>query len=297
MRIVVERTGLTSHLIRAWERRYGAVVPHRTETNRRLYSDGDIQRLNLLRRVVEGGNAISRVALLSNQDLESMIPSSPSTGVALSTPAAGARSAEEYLELALEASSSLDAAELEEVLSRAEMDLGRYVLIERVITGLLLKTGKLWRTGEIRPSQEHLTSAVVRQLLGRGMAARTDEAAPAIVLATPAGHLHELGCLMTLNVALMMGWRPVYLGADLPAEEIARAAGQTGARVVGLSLVYSAAHSQTLAELERLSRLLDPGITLLVGGRSASRYPLGDLPNTLVLSSLEDLQLALERLG
>ena len=51
IQVVVARTGLTAHVIRVWEKRYGAVIPQRTETNRRLYSEDQIGRLSLLRRL------------------------------------------------------------------------------------------------------------------------------------------------------------------------------------------------------------------------------------------------------
>ena len=41
IQVVVRRTGLSPHVIRVWEKRYDAVVPTRTPTNRRRYSDAD----------------------------------------------------------------------------------------------------------------------------------------------------------------------------------------------------------------------------------------------------------------
>src|SRR5690349_22752223 len=75
--VVARRTGLKPDLIRAWERRYGAVAPGRTETRRRFYSDEDIERLLLLRRVVSSGRGISQVAGLSNPELEALIEADP----------------------------------------------------------------------------------------------------------------------------------------------------------------------------------------------------------------------------
>lgn len=69
IRVVVRRTGLTSHVIRAWERRYGAVTPHRTDGNRRLYSEADIRRLVLLNRVVQTGRSIGQIAALPEEKL------------------------------------------------------------------------------------------------------------------------------------------------------------------------------------------------------------------------------------
>ena len=66
---VAEKTGLTPDVIRVWERRYNVVAPERTPSNQRLYTDADIERLNLLRRVTEQGRRISAVATLSNDEL------------------------------------------------------------------------------------------------------------------------------------------------------------------------------------------------------------------------------------
>ena len=53
MKVVTRRTGLTSHAIRVWEKRYNAVEPERTDTNRRLYSEADIERLIDLHRATQ----------------------------------------------------------------------------------------------------------------------------------------------------------------------------------------------------------------------------------------------------
>ena len=69
IRYVSQRTGLTSHVIRAWEKRYQAVVPRRSAKNRRLYSENDVQRLQLLKRVTDEGHNISHVAKLDSSEL------------------------------------------------------------------------------------------------------------------------------------------------------------------------------------------------------------------------------------
>ena len=53
IKVAVRRTGLSAHVIRVWEKRYGAVVPARTAANRRLYSDEEIVRLQWLRQAVQ----------------------------------------------------------------------------------------------------------------------------------------------------------------------------------------------------------------------------------------------------
>ena len=73
IRVVARRTGLTPHVIRAWEKRYGAVTPHRTETNRRLYSQEDVERLTLLRRSTLLGRSIGQIAKMSTEELRRLV--------------------------------------------------------------------------------------------------------------------------------------------------------------------------------------------------------------------------------
>ena len=76
IRVVARRTGLSTHLIRMWERRYGAVEPKRTDTNRRLYSDEDIERLTLLRRATLDGESIGQIAGLGTEELKALVRTS-----------------------------------------------------------------------------------------------------------------------------------------------------------------------------------------------------------------------------
>ena len=65
IRVVARRTGLTPATIRAWERRYDAVSPSRSEGKQRLYSDRDVERLRTLKQLTGAGRSISTVAALS----------------------------------------------------------------------------------------------------------------------------------------------------------------------------------------------------------------------------------------
>ena len=73
IRVVARRTGITLHVLRAWERRYAVVEPGRTEGGQRLYSDADIERLKLLRDAVASGRSISQVAPLGEAALAELV--------------------------------------------------------------------------------------------------------------------------------------------------------------------------------------------------------------------------------
>jgi methylmalonyl-CoA mutase cobalamin-binding domain/chain len=93
-----------------------------------------------------------------------------------------------------------------------------------------------------------------------------------LVVATPAGQIHELGALLVGAAAANLGWHVTYLGASLPAAEIAGAARQNRARAVALSLVYPEDDLRLEGELTRLREALPPDVTLLVGGRATPAY-------------------------
>ncbi len=275
--VVARRTGLKPDLIRAWERRYGAVAPGRTETRRRFYSDEDIERLLLLRRVVNTGRGISQVAGLSNPELEALIEAEPApaayTPSSPTAPEEVDQVAEAFLNRCLSAARRLDVHEMELELDRASVLLSRTHLIERALVPLMRRIGDQWHQGTLRPIHEHMASSVVRSFLGgmRG-ACHPEVSAPHLVATTPARQRHELGALLAAATAACEGWQVTYLGPDLPPEEIAAAALQKGARAVALSITYPPDDPLLVDDLRRLRRLLGSQTLLIVGGRASSAY-------------------------
>jgi MerR family transcriptional regulator, light-induced transcriptional regulator len=295
--VVARRTGLKPDLIRAWERRYGAVEPGRTETRRRFYSDADIERLLLLRRVVGTGRGISQVAGLPNDELRALIADEPeSRGVPSPAAFPNGDSAAHLLKLCLSAAQRLDVHDLELQLERASVALSRVNLLEKLLVPLLHGIGDLWQRGDLRPIHEHMASAVVRSFLG-GMSGTYHAAAtaPHLVVTTPARQLHELGALIVSATAASEGWQTTYLGPDLPPEEIAAAAVLKGARAVAISLVYPPDDPLLKDDLKRLRRLLPPTTELLVGGRASNAYAqILDEIGAVHVESLSELRRELE---
>ena len=272
--VAARRTGLKPDLIRAWERRYGAVEPGRTDTRRRFYSDADIERLQLLRRVVGTGHGIGQVANLSNAELRALIDDDTAAhppAAAELPPVHGG--AEPFLTLCVSAAQRLDVRDLELQLERASVAMSRSTLLEKLLVPLMQRIGDLWKRGEIRPFHEHMASAVVRTFLGNMRGAyHPGPSAPHLVVTTPPRQLHELGALIAAATAASEGWQVTYLGPNLPPEEIAAAGLQKEARAVALSLVYPPDDPLLIEDLRRLRRLLPETTVLIVGGRAAPAY-------------------------
>ena len=275
MQVVVRRTGLSPHVIRVWEKRYAAVEPMRTPTNRRRYSEADIERLQLLQQAIQLGRSIGQIANLPSDRLRDLVREDAAATMPTSTTPFQPESmpAHSQLEACLDAVERFDAAELETALIRGRVGLSQPVFIEQLIVPLMNEIGNRWRDGTLRIMHEHLASAVVRTFLWElhnnpDMSAAT----PTLTVTTLVGQWHEIGALIVASTAAADGWGVTYLGPNLPAEEIAAAAQHQLAKAVALSLVYPADDLRVRQELSTLRRYLGHDVDLLVGGRGRAGY-------------------------
>jgi DNA-binding transcriptional MerR regulator/methylmalonyl-CoA mutase cobalamin-binding subunit len=273
IRIVTRRTGLKPDLIRAWERRYGAVCPERTDTGRRLYSDSDIERLKLLSQAVDAGRGIRLVANLSDQDLAQLVSEDGMERRRIPARDLEPVDKNQILEKCIECARQLDEQGLAAHLETASVTLSRFELLDQLLVPFMQRVGQLWREGELRPVHEHMATAVLRSFAGNLRDAnRHSSSAPHLLATTPAGQRHELGALLVAICVATEGWNITYLGTDLPAEEIAAGAYQKRSRVVALSLTFPPDDSNLHRELVRLRRLLPESTDIIVGGRSSLAY-------------------------
>jgi len=305
VRLVAVRTGLSPHLLRAWERRYGVVTPSRSEGGQRLYSDLDIERLARLRRLVERGHAISRIASLP-LDALAQLEEEAGSGAAQDMDGTGrleeqgrARSIQEFNDGAMQAVRALDASRLEEVLERAAMTLGVPDFLETVAVSTLEDIGHGWTERSVSVAQEHMATAVFRRVLGWLLGVyQTGGTAHRVVVATPPGERHELGALMAAISAAAEGWSVTYLGPDMPVEELLGAIGQTRAEAVALSIVQPGDERGVLSALREIRAGLPPRVVLLLGGAGARRIQAGiEAPGVRLIDSLADLRSALQQLA
>ena len=275
IRYVAKQTGLSTHVIRAWEKRYGAVKPARTDTNRRLYSDFDVRRLQLLHQAVNAKHSIGLIAVFDIDKLQRLIADAL---VPVAFPKGNGHKnnghvpiARELLNDSLTAVKRLDARELEETLDRALVSLTRTQLLEDLIVPLSHQIGEWWRDGELKIVNEHMSSTILRSFLGEILrSAEVAPESPKLLAATPSGQQHELGALTAALVATDAGWQATYVGPNLPAEEIALAAKTLQVKAIALSIVYQCDAKVIQRELERLQRFTANRIPLIIGGRAVA---------------------------
>lgn len=158
---VVRRTGLSAHVLRAWERRYSVVSPKRTEGGARLYSHEDVLRLQLLRRVTEDGHAIGQVATLPSKELLALLRDEVIETTSM-TDGTQPDSAAQYLAATLDAVQSLDGPRAYATLMRAVVALNSREFVSRVVSPLLSRIGEMWAGESICPVHEHVLSVNLR---------------------------------------------------------------------------------------------------------------------------------------
>jgi MerR family transcriptional regulator, light-induced transcriptional regulator len=270
---VARRTGLSTHVLRAWERRYGVVTPTRSPGGTRLYSNADILRLRLLRRVTEGGYGISHAAKLSTDELLGLVQEEAEEANEAEPSAERLVDADSYVVPALRAIEAMDGPRIHASLMRAAVSLGARDFMTLVAIPLLHRIGDLWVDGLLCPAHEHLFSVQLRRVLAWLLESLpVPSNAPGLVATTPSGQWHEMGAMLASVVSAGEGWRVTYLGPDLPARDIATAAEVTRASVVLLSVVGGMDEGVLLPQVADLREALPEEILVLVGGRGAEAH-------------------------
>ncbi len=226
-RAVVLRTGVPADTFRAWERRYGLPAPARTDGNHRLYSDRDIAMISWLRDQTRTGLTISQaIELMRNRDwLNGGIETVESVSPALlaepgASPIASAALARYSLAL-VEALIAYDLRTASQVLEEA-LALGpvENVCLD-VLQPALYEIGDRWQRGEILISGEHFaTSFAVRKLGSLFSLSNPEHGRGPIVATCLEGELHEAGLLMTCLFLSRRWFRVIYLGPNLPSEDL-----------------------------------------------------------------------------
>lgn len=249
---VEERTGLSSALLRQWERRYGFPRPERSPGGHRLYSQTDLEALRQIKNWIAEGVAPAQAV---RRYLEGLTQEGPRPPEALSL-------------------------ELEEALLRAETEAAEQVLSEayklhpmetvvmEVISPCLRRIGEGWHMGRVSTAQEHFASTYLRGALQGLLNLMGGALGPTLVLSTLPGEQHEIGSLITALFLRRAGYTVHYLGPNTPLADLKSFAERTGAKAV----VLSAAQPVSLESLPQGAlRHLAP--LVVVGGRAAANDP------------------------
>ena len=282
-RAVVQRTGVPADTFRAWERRYGIPNPTRTEGNHRLYSERDIALIRWLRERTDEGMTISQAIQLHRQEQGEVAPRS-STQQAMNDTGNGSVNAMAGHDAAGPASSplarfvpeitdalvSFDAVTAEPVVEEALAIGGVESVCLHVLQPVLTEIGERWARGEVGISAEHYASHYVMRKIGTLFnLSRPEVGRGPIVAACVEGELHEVGLLLISLFLSRRGYSIVYLGANMPLDDLV----QTVTNVDPPMILLSASTMTGARHLVEAARVLSdatsgngrPGRTMTIG--------------------------------
>lgn len=236
IQFVSKITGINPHTIRAWEKRYGAVVPDRNSNGRRLYNEQQVERLTMLHDLVSIGNNISDIANHSDEHLKGLHEQFVDKE-SLSTDTVAAEDID-FNSVLQNLMMALDGYKLDIInheLDKLTTNLEPRAFALDLLAPLLHEVGTQVLAHRINVGQEHSLSAIIKFHVGKilyGMKRKNKIQDKAVILTTPEGELHEFGIMIGALLCAHYGLNYVYLGTNMPADALADTAKQIEAGVV-----------------------------------------------------------------
>ncbi len=267
------RSGVSDHLLRAWESRYGLLQPVRSAGGYRLYSEADALRVRRMQAHLAQGLSAAEAAraVLREDGRAGPGPAGPDR-----VPADGELPG--MLQRALDA---FDEPAAQAVLDRLFSDLSLAAVLRDVVLPYLARLGERWEQGAVSIAQEHFATNVVRGRLAGLARGWGNGHGPRALLACPSGDFHDLALMVFGIVLNRSGWRIDYLGANTPLGEVTRSAGAQAPDLVVVAATLPGSLAPLTEQLTVLAQqapllLAGPGATPEIARTAGARLVTGD---------------------
>ncbi len=251
------RVGVSTELLRAWERRYRLLQPARSPKGYRLYTEQDERRVRLMQDQLTHGLSAAEAAVAARQ--------APAGATPVATVPDGddeSDAAMRYYRALEEALDAYDEPAAQLVFDAMLRRLTVTTVLRDVVMPYLAQLGARWAAGRVDIAQEHFASNLIRGRLAALALGWGDGVGPRAVLACPKGELHDLP-LMVFGIALnRCGWRITFLGNNTPVTDLENAVRHLRPEVVVLAATTPAPF---LAAAEDLTRLGATASVVLAG--------------------------------
>ena len=260
-------TGLSTHVIRAWERRYGLVTPVRGANRYRLYNDEDVRLFRYLKAQVDHGTSIGELSDIGREKLLEQVqreflaaPVEPPPSERLISDLTQALHEHDRVGFERKLNGALAVIPFEEALHRFLLPLQEHI-------------GQLWHDGQLGVAQEHYASNQIKQKIFSAInQLRMVEEGPRIVVACPSQEWHEISALTAGYLCAARGCRVHYLGANLPIPELANFCTQIQPSYVLLSMTVDRSLDEIKTIIRELVTQVSPVAPVGVGGNCAQTH-------------------------
>jgi len=290
----VERdTGIGKDTLRVWERRYGFPTPHRDAHGERNYPMVQVEKLRVIKRLMDQGHRPGRIVAQSLEALQHLSRGESTLQAAQALPSF---QADDPLAMYISLLQNQDDEGLRSHLLKTLSQVGLQKFVAQWVAPLTVMVGEAWARGDLAVHQEHLFTECVSRILRQAIASIPKGATgtrPTVLLTTFPQESHGMGLLMVESLLTLQGCRCVSLGTQTPVRDIAQAASSYRVDVVGLSFSVNMNPNQIVDGLAELKLLLPAHMEVWVGGQ-APALRRRSMDHVRVLQDLSSIETAVQ---
>jgi DNA-binding transcriptional MerR regulator len=242
-------TGIKAHTLRIWEKRYQILEPKRSETNIRYYDNDDLKKILNINLLYQGGFKISKIASLKDEEITTRANNLLKNKNATDS---------KEINALIQSIIKLDTSEIEKILEEEYQEKGVLRLYQETITPLLVRIGELWQLNTLNISHEHLFSNTLRKFI----IVKTNEVKAekqlnkSVLIFLTKGEHHEIPILFYNYFLKSFGWDSIYLGANVPTEDLRLAVIQKSPDLVFTSMIINVTGDRFHRKLDSLLEII-----------------------------------------
>lgn len=271
------KTGLSAHVIRAWEKRYGVVNPNRTETNRRFYTDEEIEKLKLLKKASDAGHSIGNISNLPVEKLHELVLGEEKESIFQHKkllPEKFELKIKNLIDEFFKTAESYNSKKLQFLIYEIEDEFSQSIIIEEIIIPILNNLDEK-RKNESFPkiTGQFITNELsfyLQQIINK---IPDFDNFPILLTYTPIGGFHQIGSLISAAVAKAEKWRVCNLGENLTSAEISIVIEKLKPAAISINMIYPFAKPEEIKyELLELKKSVPENVKILLSGRTVWNY-------------------------
>ncbi len=265
----VERdTSIPKETLRVWERRYAFPQPERDGNGERLYPADQVQRLRLVKRLLDLGYRPGKIMHMETGELSEL---ANKAGAAVPPPDADDPALRQCLELIKEHKM----VELRQRMAQAQLELGLRRFVIELIAPLTTVVGDAWAAGQLAVFEEHLFAETLQSVMRNAIFSANQQigrnaARPRVLLTTVPQERHGLGLLMAEALFVLEGAHCVSLGVQTPLSDIVAAAKVQQADIIALSFSSVMSPRAAIENVQELQSRLGADVQVWAGGSCAA---------------------------
>lgn len=294
----VERdTRIGKDTLRVWERRYGFPKPERDDNGERLYPADQIDKLRIIKRLLDAGHRPGRIVSLDTEALQKLAEDLRDSDAPKSGVAKTASPPSEEIKALIALLKTHDPGQIRRRFSQTIMRTGLSQFVLNLALPLMHEIGEAWASGNLHIFEEHLCCEILETTLRSAMATSPEasgESRPRVLLTTFPGEIHSLALLMAEALFQVEGCACMSLGAQTPLQDLVNAARAHRADIVAVSFSAASNPGQVAEGLSELRNTLDTPIELWAGIPHAVLHRRG-VPNVILLATLEQIPAEIQR--